>query len=140
MDQHEIKKQHKNFKHSVKKLVIHLKFQLFDEKFVLLFIHLFNSSYNLLFIQDFEFIADHGEVADVLQCNNQASSATSRGHQFPAAFLARVSGLDKHGRNSAQPLPYTHLDIAGSGGELPDSPTGRPIPALCQMFIADRVL
>lgn len=90
--------------------------------------------------EDFAFIADKGEAADVLQCNNQASSATARGHQFPAAFLARVSGLDKHGRNSAKPLPYTHLDIAGSAGDLPNSPTGRPIPALCQMFIADRVL
>jgi leucyl aminopeptidase len=90
--------------------------------------------------EDFEFIADRGEVADVLQCNNQASSATARGHQFPAAFLARASGLDKHGRDSAQPLRYTHLDIAGSGGELPHSPTGRPIPALCQLFLAERVL
>ncbi|CAF0923922.1 unnamed protein product [Adineta steineri] len=89
--------------------------------------------------EDFAFIADQGEVADVLQCNNQGSSATARGHQFPAAFLARVSGLDKHGLNSEKPLRYTHLDIAGSGGELPHSPTGRPIPALCQMFIADRV-
>jgi len=133
-------KQHKNFKQLVKKLVIHSKFQLFVEKFVLLFIYLFNSFSHLLFLQDFEFIADHGEVADVLQCNNQASSATARGHQFPAAFLARVSGLDKHGRDSAQPLQYTHLDIAGSAGELPDSPTGRPIAALCQMLIADRVL
>jgi len=90
--------------------------------------------------EDFEFIADQGEVADVLQCNNQASSATSRGHQFPAAFLARVSGVDQHGRDSANPLRYTHLDIAGSAGELPHSPSGRPIPALCQMFIAHRVL
>ncbi|CAF1225032.1 unnamed protein product [Rotaria magnacalcarata] len=90
--------------------------------------------------EDFSFIADHGEVADVLQCNNQASSATSRGHQFPAAFLARVSGLDKYGRDSNKPLPYTHLDIAGSAGDLPHNPTGRPIPALCQMFLADRVL
>ncbi|CAF1065602.1 unnamed protein product [Adineta ricciae] len=90
--------------------------------------------------EDYAFIADESETADVLQCNNLPSSGTSRGHQFPAAFLARVSGLDKHGLDSAQPLRYTHLDIAGSGGELPQSPTARPIPALCQMFIADRVL
>ena len=79
-------------------------------------------------------------MAEVLQCNNQGSSATARGHQFPAAFLARVSGLDKHGRNSEQPLRYTHLDIAGSAGDLPNQPSGRPIPALCQLFVADRVL
>lgn len=78
-------------------------------------------------------------MADVIQCNNLASSATPRGHQFPAAFLARVSGLDKHGLNSEKPIPYTHLDIAGSAGDLPHQPTGRPIPALCQMFVADRV-
>lgn len=90
--------------------------------------------------EDFNFIMDHGELADVLQCNNAASSATPRGHQFPAAFLARVSGLDQHGRNSEKPLPYTHLDIAGSGGDIPHAPTGRPIPALCQLFVADRLL
>ncbi|CAF3407030.1 unnamed protein product [Rotaria sp. Silwood1] len=94
----------------------------------------------LAVLEDFEFIADKGEVADVLQCNNQARSATSRGHQFPAAFLARVSGVDKHGCDSEKPLRYTHLDIAGSAGDLPHTPTGRPIPALCQMFLADRVL
>jgi leucyl aminopeptidase len=90
--------------------------------------------------QDFDFIDDKSEIADVLQCNRQPSNATARGHQYPAAFLARASGLDKHGRDSDKPLKYTHLDIAGSAGKLPDLPTARPIPALCQMFIADRVL
>ena len=65
---------------------------------------MFYLSGNVSFNKDFEFIADRGEVADVLQCNNQASSATSRGHQFPAAFLARVSGLDKHGRDSEKTI------------------------------------
>ncbi|CAF1593233.1 unnamed protein product, partial [Didymodactylos carnosus] len=54
--------------------------------------------------EDFDFIKDKGEVADILQCNNSASSATSRGHQFPVAFLIQVSGLDKHGSDSDQPL------------------------------------
>lgn len=40
-----------------------------------------------------------------------------RGHQYPAAFLAITGGLDKCGRDSATPLPYTHLDIAGSAEE-----------------------
>ena len=40
-----------------------------------------------------------------------------RGHQYPAAFLAIASGLDKCGRDSDTPLPYTHLDIAGSSEE-----------------------
>ncbi|UJR27930.1 hypothetical protein I4U23_009190 [Adineta vaga] len=90
--------------------------------------------------EDYDFINDKSKVADILQCNRQPSNATSRGHQYPAAFLARASGLDKHGRDSDKPLSYTHLDIAGSAGKLPGLPTARPIPALCQMFIADRVL
>ena len=34
------------------------------------------------------------EYEDVLQCNNAASSATPRGHQSPAAFLIKASGLE----------------------------------------------
>jgi len=89
--------------------------------------------------EDFDFIKHKGELADILQCNNAASSATARGHQFPAAFLIRTSGLDKHGIHSETPLRYSHLDIAGSGGDLPNQPTGRPLPALCEMFIANKI-
>lgn len=92
------------------------------------------------FIQDYDFINDKSEVADVLQCNTKPSNITSRGHQYPAAFLARASGLDRHGCDAEKPLSYTHLDIAGSAGKLPASPTARPIPTLCQLFLADRVL
>lgn len=48
-----------------------------------------------------------------MQCNNKGSSDTSRGHQFPAAFMICAAGLDKHGLASDRPLAYTHLDIAG---------------------------
>ncbi|CAF1496203.1 unnamed protein product [Adineta steineri] len=89
--------------------------------------------------EDFDFILDKGEVAEVLQCNDKASSDTPRGHQFPAAFLAKVSGLVKYNIKAKEPLLYTHLDIAGSAGELPRSPTGRPIAALCEMFLAGRI-
>lgn len=41
----------------------------------------------------------------------------NRGHQFAAAFLAASSGLGKHGKSSEKPLPYTHLDVAGSACE-----------------------
>lgn len=92
------------------------------------------------FSQDFDFIRDKSGTADVLQCSSQPSAASARGHQYPAAFLARASGLDKHGGDSDKPLRYTHLDIAGSAGKIPDNPTARPIPALCHMFIADRIL
>ena len=40
-------------------------------------------------------VRGRSEYEDVLQCNNVASSGTPRGHQFPAAFLIRASGLDK---------------------------------------------
>ncbi len=101
------------------------------------YVFLMNST---IFIQDYDFINDKSKVADILQCNTKPSNVTSRGHQYPAAFLARASGLDKHGCDSEKPLSYTHLDIAGSAGKLPNLPTARPIPALCQMFLADRVL
>lgn len=45
--------------------------------------------------EDFEFHCGKSEYEDVLQCNNQPSSATPRGHQSPSAFLIMVSGLDK---------------------------------------------
>jgi leucyl aminopeptidase len=91
-------------------------------------------------MKDFDMIRDKSELSDVLQCQNQPSNVSARGHQYPAAFLARASALDKHGNDSDKPLQYTHLDIAGSAGTLPGLPTARPLPALCQMFIANRVL
>lgn len=63
--------------------------------------------------EDFAFIRTSYSTEDVLQSNNAPSSGTSRGHQYPAAFLAVSSGLDKHGAASAKPLAYTHMDIAG---------------------------
>jgi len=90
--------------------------------------------------EDYDFIRDKSGTADVLQCSNQPSVASSRGHQYPAAFLARASGLDKHGNDSDKPLRYSHMDIAGSAGKFPEHFTARPIPALCQMFLANRVL
>ncbi len=40
-------------------------------------------------------VAGPSEYEHVLQCNNKPSSQTPRGHQFPAAFMIRSSGLDK---------------------------------------------
>ena len=50
-------------------------------------------------------------------------------HQFPMAFLAVVGGLDKHGTDSAEPIPYVHMDIAGSGVEGGDWQHGKPTAA-----------
>eukprot|EP00117_Sycon_ciliatum_P050502 scpid56700/ scgid35639/ Putative aminopeptidase W07G4.4 len=88
--------------------------------------------------EDYAMVAAPSEYEDTLQCNNQPSSLTPRGHQFPAAFMAVASGLDKHGINSAHPLPYSHLDIAGSSGPFPGIPSGSPIVALVAKFLIGR--
>jgi len=81
--------------------------------------------------EDWDFIQDKsGEFVSVLQCNNAPSSRTPRGHQFPAAFMMQVAGLDKHQLTSEQPLKYSHMDVAGSSGDLPHPTTGAAIPAL----------
>ncbi|CAD7080078.1 unnamed protein product [Hermetia illucens] len=72
---------------------------------------------------------------DIVQCNNAPSSKTPRGHQMPAAFLMQVTGLDKHGMSAKKPIKYSHLDIAGSAGDVPDPPTGAPILALAKAHL-----
>jgi len=72
---------------------------------------------------------------DVIQANNLPSSRTPRGHQTPAAFMMLASGLDKHGTNSSNPLKYSHLDIAGSAGDHPDTPTGSPLLAMAKTHL-----
>ena len=85
--------------------------------------------------EDFDFIKDKsGKFVDVLQCNNVASSRTPRGHQFPAAFMQVVAGLDKHMCSSGKPLKYSHLDVAGSNGELPGLTTGSSVVAVAMNF------
>ena len=88
--------------------------------------------------EDFEFIAPKSAADDLLSCNNKPSSQTPRGHQFPMAFLVVASGLDAHGSQSEQPLPYTHLDVAGSatGGDWQHGhPSGAPVVALATAFL-----
>lgn len=87
---------------------------------------------------DYDFHRGKSEYEDVLQCNNSPSSATARGHQTPAAFLIEASGLEKHGKDSDKPLPYSHLDIAGSSGPFPGVPTGAPIVAMAARFVFPR--
>ncbi|XP_014849435.1 PREDICTED: putative aminopeptidase W07G4.4 [Poecilia mexicana] len=85
--------------------------------------------------EDYEFHKGPSEYEDILQSNNLPSSATPRGHQTPAAFLIMTSGLDKHGVDSDAPLPYSHIDIAGSSGPFPGVPTGAPIVAMATNYI-----
>ncbi|XP_031567573.1 putative aminopeptidase W07G4.4 [Actinia tenebrosa] len=88
---------------------------------------------------DYEFAQGKSEYEDVLQCNNTPSSGTARGHQFPAAFLIRASGLDKHGIDSKEPICFSHMDIAGSSGPFPGIPTGAPIVAMAEYFLKNRI-
>ncbi|MBT1444702.1 leucyl aminopeptidase family protein [Shewanella sp. JM162201] len=84
--------------------------------------------------EDFDKIRESSGAAAILSSNNAPSSVTARGHQFPAAFLIKASGLDAHERSSQQPLPYVHLDIAGSateGDPLYGKPTASPVTLLC---------
>lgn len=89
--------------------------------------------------EDFDFVAARTSADDVLSSNNLPSTGTPRGHQFPMAFLSIASGLDEHGRESAQPIPYTHVDIGGSATEGGDwqhgRPTGTPVVALCGRYL-----
>ncbi len=84
--------------------------------------------------EDWDFVRPRSAADDVLSCNNASSSATPRGHQFPMAFLAVASGLDRHGRDGRPPIPFTHIDIGGSAVEAGDwqhgRPTGAPVTAL----------
>lgn len=88
---------------------------------------------------DYEFHTGKSEYEDVLQCNNSPSTMTARGHQGPGAFLIKASGLEKHGIDSNKPLPYSHLDIAGSSGPFPGIPTGAPIVAFTEKFVIPRL-
>lgn len=89
--------------------------------------------------EDYDFVKPRTKADDLLSSNNAPSAITARGHQFPMAFLAVVSGLDKHDINSDLPLPYIHIDIAGSGVEGGDwqhgKPTAAPISALYGAFV-----
>ena len=84
--------------------------------------------------EDWEFIRPRSSAEDVCSCNHLPSSATPRGHQFPMAFLMVASGLDKHGYESNQPMPFTHLDISGAIADRGDwqhgRVTGAPVTAL----------
>merc|ERR1711935_1069202 len=84
--------------------------------------------------EDYQFHMGKDEQSDILQCNNAPSSRTPRGHQTPAAFMILTSGLKEHGIDSAKPLKYAHLDIAGSEGSFPGLPSGAPISALLQHY------
>jgi leucyl aminopeptidase len=89
--------------------------------------------------EDYEMIQPRSRADDVLSANNKPSSQTSRGHQFPMAFLCVASGLDKHAGDGELPIPFTHLDIGGSGVADMDwqhgNPTAAPLVALAARYL-----
>lgn len=94
--------------------------------------------------EDFAFIAPGckgtpvsacGDSYDVLQSNNAPTAVTTRGHQFPMAFLLRASGLADHGAAAALPIPYCHIDLADSVADSRGVETGSPIVPLFGHFL-----
>ncbi|MEM6788022.1 MAG: leucyl aminopeptidase family protein [Myxococcota bacterium] len=87
--------------------------------------------------EDWDFIRPRSRADDVINCNNAPSSATARGHQFPAAFLLIASGLAAHGHRDAEVLlPFVHIDIGGSACEGGDWQHGRPTAAPVVALVA----
>lgn len=41
----------------------------------------------------------------------------------------------QHGVDSDAPLPYSHIDIAGSSGPFPGVPTGAPVITMATKYI-----
>jgi len=85
--------------------------------------------------EDHEVIKDKsGEFVDILQLPH-LPAARIRGHQYAGAFLQAVSGLTKHHGNSDKPLKYSHFDVAGSSGDLPEPTTGSTVVAFSMHFL-----
>ncbi|CAH8534747.1 unnamed protein product [Heterobilharzia americana] len=58
---------------------------------------------------------------------------------MPAAFLVMASGLNKHGLDSKAQLPYTHVDVAGSAGEIYVTPTAAPLMLFARRYVLPRL-
>ncbi|XP_046366254.2 putative aminopeptidase W07G4.4 isoform X1 [Haliotis rufescens] len=86
--------------------------------------------------EDYTIHKGKSEYEDTLQCQiGVGAPQVGRGHQSPAAYMMMASGLDKHGKDSATPLRYSHIDIAGSCGPYPGVPTAAPVVALAAQFV-----
>jgi len=85
--------------------------------------------------EDHDVIKDKsGEFVEILQLPN-LPAARIRGHQYAGAFLQAVSGLTKHHGKSEHPLKYSHFDVAGSSGDLPEPTTGSTVVAFSMHFL-----
>lgn len=83
--------------------------------------------------EDFNMIAPKSLSEDIISANSLPTSATPRGHQFPAAFLIKASGISNTGLKGLElhrhAYRFTHIDIGGSGVEDGDWQHGRPTAA-----------
>ncbi|KAJ2635761.1 hypothetical protein GGF40_003407 [Coemansia sp. RSA 1286] len=92
--------------------------------------------------EDHAFVSPKTDLEDVYQSNAQASSQTDRGHQYPAAFIIKASGLDKHSLSAGDgsAIPFVHVDIAGSAEDGIEPGlglcgiTGSPVAAFAGAF------
>ncbi|KAI9253845.1 hypothetical protein BDA99DRAFT_486094 [Phascolomyces articulosus] len=91
--------------------------------------------------EDVEVVQPGRSSEDVVQANDQPSTMTNRGHQYPAGFMLIASGLDQHGLKDKKPIGFTHLDVAGSAEEMSavgwsiPRVTGSPVAALTGAFL-----
>lgn len=82
-----------------------------------------------LYLEDFEFVSGAATFVDLHSANNLPSTATPRGHQYPAAFLIEAAGM----RRSR--VPYLHLDIAAVAEEsVLGKPTAFGVASLMKYF------
>ncbi|KAI7823467.1 hypothetical protein BX661DRAFT_186678 [Kickxella alabastrina] len=92
--------------------------------------------------EDYQFVESKTDREDVYQSNASPSTLTDRGHQYPAAFIIKASGLDKHSLKAGEQdaIPFVHVDIAGSaedGVELGQglcAITGSPVATFAGAF------
>ncbi|KAJ1892479.1 hypothetical protein LPJ66_006315 [Kickxella alabastrina] len=92
--------------------------------------------------EDYQFVESKTDREDVYQSNASPSTMTDRGHQYPAAFIIKASGLDKHSLKAGEQetIPFVHVDIAGSaedGVELGQglcAITGSPVATFAGAF------
>nr|VZI30909.1 unnamed protein product [Spirometra erinaceieuropaei] len=89
--------------------------------------------------EDYDVTNGQSEYEDLMQSFHLNPSEHARGHQFPAAYLIRASGLDEHGLNSPRPIPYTHVDICPARGRDTEPPTGVPIMAFTVRYVLPRL-
>ncbi|KAG2234932.1 hypothetical protein BDF21DRAFT_444238 [Thamnidium elegans] len=93
--------------------------------------------------EDLECVRPGRSSEDIVSANDQPSTMTSRGHQYPAGFMVQAAGIDDYGLDNKDGLSigFTHLDVAGSAetvsAEAWSLPrvTGSPVAALTGAFL-----